>query len=357
MFEAETSADFSKTPPLSTDAANSWTPSDQPEWRRILPFHVRCLAPTEFQELEEIQKFKIFIGIGMGHGTGRFTDTIIPAFASNFDAKTFGNKVVDPETQRSFKLPGRGIGRILKDMRCEILEGRRCTEHRHHELYWRSLEVLVRKHATKIGNCEIGGVNNRRTKVECFHRNNVQLGVDREFFRTIEDIDEDSEQPGVVFPCITREDTVYGGCQVLLRRQPYFDPRTKQLHVNLDIGACLWMRGNTLLQTMYSIFGGPDDKYIRVWNEDCYLCRFLRGLRVHCAYLPPNLDDIEAGRKETLIPAPQRIEGRVFQIKFVAWPQDIPDFEIEPVWGAISVNDYFDECESLSLVPLMLAMY
>ncbi|KAF2026326.1 hypothetical protein EK21DRAFT_92462 [Setomelanomma holmii] len=198
---------------------------------------------------------------------------------------------------------------------------------------------------------------------EALSPNTTKFGIDKEIFRTLTDTwsipemkiesklvgkfrkHEDKEDDGEV------EDGTLGGHNVLLRRKPSFNPATRQLHINFDLTAIFPRK--LLLDIVYDVFARNGDKAdgpnLPYCNIPVFLGNFLGGLRVHCAYIPPSTEDIEAGRKGNDLSGDFRTHnnnlnrGRVFQIKDVKWPDEVDKLTVEGFDEPFSVNDYFDK--------------
>ena len=181
IIEVETFSDVSKTPPQSAEAKAAWIAKAYEEWKHVLNPTARYEALKEILK-EELKDIAHLVTINMA--VSRYVDHIIIPTYGLRELKIELQEVSDQELTLTVKQTVNGVD---QNMRCVLMEARLCADNRRPELYWKSLEAVVRHRAIPTGSEKLVNLGKADVEPECPRKHGARFGMDREFFRTMED--------------------------------------------------------------------------------------------------------------------------------------------------------------------------
>ncbi|KAF2850451.1 hypothetical protein T440DRAFT_530525 [Plenodomus tracheiphilus IPT5] len=328
VFEVETCSDISKTPPKLAEEQLYWKEGDTNNWKHVLPRQIRYQALTELLSTERFATIRDSITVKIG--VNQYVDHLIVRVPNNENQKKELKAIMDAEAGidvslcRTIKTTYQGAEKeYSQKIRCFLSAGRKCNQDRLPDLFWKSLDAVIRKRATP-------------------NDTDAKYGIASEFLNDLAGItDKKIELSALPWIKVDQPDDI----QVKLRKQLSLDSSQSLLHMDFDL-AVSFPRWNLQAALNYIMHDTNTEEEITT----CFpiMARFLKGLRVRCAYKPLTKTQIKNGQKTTRLNYRQpmteddlKLNEHVFQIKDVKLPCDAPKFKYEG--EEISVFEYFDK--------------
>jgi hypothetical protein len=327
VLEIETLSEISKAPFQSKVERIDVEAGPGGKWELTESRKLRHKALSELLDDPSFRSIRCLITVNVG--ATRSTDHIIlPASVKNNPEmrKALLPREIKLKTTKDVRVTDtNGIQVYKQATKCVIVDARTCGEDRLPDVYWPSLNLVIRKRATQ------GDPNSK-------------FRIDSEFLQTLPESMESwkNTRVDVVNPRIEPNEDY----QTVIRKKMSLDRNNKTLHINFDV--VVQFPKKNVEACLGDLFGGTK---VKTNIRDCFpvVERFLKGLRVRCRYIAPTEKEIKAGGKGTLLDHendPEKILGRVFQIKGVKFSDDkeIENFIPAGASTSMTVLEYFRKC-------------
>jgi hypothetical protein len=327
VLEVETLSEVSKTPSQSKVERVGVEAGPGGKWELNESRKLRHKALSELLNDPSFDSIRDLATVNVG--ATRSTDHIIlPASVKNNPemCKALLPREIKLKMTKDVRITDtNGIQVYKQATKCVIVDARTCGEDRLPDVYWPSLDLVIRKRTTQDDP-------------------DSKFRTDSEFLQALPDSMKSwkNTQVDVVNP---RNDP-NEDYQTVIRKKLSLDRNNKNLHINFDL--IVQFPKKNLQACLGDLFGGIK---VETNIRDCFpvVERFLKGLRVRCRYIAPTEKDIKVGGKGTLLDRdndPEKTQGRVFQIKSVKFPDDkeVENFTPAGTNTSMTVLEYFMKC-------------